>query len=57
MVVEDDVTMRQLVTNHLEENSIRAISASGREDVLGSPARHRPDLVVLSIFALDTGMV
>src|SRR3954469_1650864 len=49
MVVEDDVTMRQLVTNYLEENGIRTISASRREEVLGILARHGPDLVVLDL--------
>ena len=49
MVVEDDVTMRQLVTNYLEENGIRTISASRQEEVLGILARHGPDLVVLDL--------
>src|SRR3954452_10504697 len=49
MVVEDDVTMRQLVTNYLEENGIRTTSASRREEVLGSLARHGPDIVVLDL--------
>src|SRR3954470_19732487 len=48
MVVEDDVTMRQLIASYLEENGIRAILASGREQVLGN-VRHRPDLVVLDL--------
>lgn len=49
MVVEDDVTMRQLVTNYLEENGIRTTSASQREEVLGTLARHGPDIVVLDL--------
>lgn len=49
VVVEDDLTMRQLVTNYLEENGIRAISASRRDEVPGILARHKPDLVVLDL--------
>jgi two-component system OmpR family response regulator len=49
VVVEDDLTMRQLVTNYLEENGIRAISASRREEVTGILVRHKPDIVVLDL--------
>jgi DNA-binding response OmpR family regulator len=49
VVVEDDLTMRQLVANYLEENGIRAISASRGDEVPGILARHRPDLVVLDL--------
>ena len=31
LVVEDDSTMRHLVTNYLEEHDMRAVSASRRE--------------------------
>ncbi len=41
--------MRQLVTNYLEENSFRAISASRPEEALGVLARHKPDIVVLDL--------
>ena len=49
LVVEDDSTMRHLVTNYLEEHDIRAISTSRREDVAGLLARNQPDLVVLDL--------
>jgi DNA-binding response OmpR family regulator len=49
VVVEDDVTMRQLVTSYLEENDVRAISASRREEVLRILAQQKPDLVILDL--------
>jgi DNA-binding response OmpR family regulator len=49
LVVEDDMTMRHLVTNYLEEHDIRAISASGRGEAAGLLARGQPDLVVLDL--------
>jgi two-component system OmpR family response regulator len=49
LVVEDDTTMRDLVTNYLEDHDIRAISASRRDEVAGLLARSQPDLVVLDL--------
>lgn len=49
LVVEDDMTMRHLVTNYLEDHDIRTISASRREEVPGILARNQPDLVVLDL--------
>lgn len=49
LVVEDDMTMRHLVTNYLEEHDIRTISASRREEVPSILARDEPDLVVLDL--------
>src|SRR5215510_6261184 len=49
LVVEDDGTMRHLVTNYLEDHDIRALSASRRDEVIGSLTRSRPDLVVLDL--------
>jgi DNA-binding response OmpR family regulator len=49
LVVEDDSTMRHLVTNYLEDHDIRAISASRRDEVAGLLARSQPDLVVLDL--------
>jgi two-component system, OmpR family, response regulator len=49
LVVEDDGTMRHLVTNYLEDNDIRAVSASRRDEVIESLTRTRPDLVVLDL--------
>jgi two-component system, OmpR family, response regulator len=49
LVVEDDGTMRHLVTNYLEDNDIRAVSASRRDEVAGLLARSQPDLVILDL--------
>jgi two-component system, OmpR family, response regulator len=49
LVVEDDNTMRHLVTNYLQGHDIRAISASRREEVAELLARNKPDLVVLDL--------
>lgn len=49
LVVEDDLTMRHLVTNYLEDHDIRTISASRREEVPGILARDEPDLIVLDL--------
>ena len=37
IVVEDDITMRHLVMNYLEEHDIRAIAASRRDEVSALP--------------------
>src|SRR5579862_7438481 len=49
LVVEDDSTMRHLVTSYLEENDIRAISATKRDEVARLMAKCQPDLVVLDL--------
>jgi DNA-binding response OmpR family regulator len=49
LVVEDDSTMRHLVTTYLEEHDIRAISASRRSEVTAMLAHSHPDLVVLDL--------
>ncbi len=49
LVVEDDHTMRHLVMNYLGEHDIRAISASGRDEVAGLLAREEPNLVILDL--------
>ncbi|MGA7806839.1 response regulator [Bradyrhizobium sp.] len=49
LVIEDDNTMRHLVTNYLEEHDFRAIPASGRDEVAGLLARSAPDLVILDL--------
>src|SRR6516162_8006267 len=49
LVVEDDSTMRHLVTNYLEDHDIRAVSASRRDEVLMLLTRSRPDLVILDL--------
>src|SRR6202171_4048624 len=49
LVVEDDYTMRHLVMNYLREHDIRAISASGRDQVAGLLVREEPNLVILDL--------
>jgi two-component system, OmpR family, response regulator len=49
LVIEDDSTMRHLVTNYLQSHDIRAISTSSREEVAELLARNQPDLVVLDL--------
>jgi DNA-binding response OmpR family regulator len=49
LVVEDDRTMRQLVINYLEEHDIKAISASGREEVAALFSGNEPSLVILDL--------
>jgi len=49
VVVEDDITMRHLVMNYLEEHDIRTVAASRREEVSALFARGEPDLVILDL--------
>ena len=49
VVVEDDLTMRQLVTDYLTENGFHVISASRREQLRVILAQHKPDLVILDL--------
>jgi DNA-binding response OmpR family regulator len=49
LVVEDDRTMRHLVVNYLEEHDIRAISATGRDEVPGLIASEDPSVVILDL--------
>lgn len=49
LVVEDDLTMRHLVMNYLQDHNIRAISASGRNEVAALFARDEPNLVILDL--------
>src|ERR1700744_4048320 len=49
LVVEDDATMRQLVTNYLEHHGIRAISACRRKEVTEVLERGQLDVVVLDL--------
>jgi two-component system, OmpR family, response regulator len=49
LVVGDDRTMRHLVMNYLQEHNIRAISASGRDEVAALFARDEPSLVILDL--------
>jgi two-component system, OmpR family, response regulator len=49
LVVEDDGTMRHLVTNYLEDHDIRAVSASRRDEVASLLVRSPPDIVILDL--------
>src|SRR5215510_3561398 len=49
IVVEDDVTMRHLVMNYLEEHDIRAVAASRRDEVAALLLRGELDLVILDL--------
>ena len=49
LVVEDDGTMRHLVTNYLEDHGIRAMSAWRLDEVKTLLTRDQPDLVVLDL--------
>ena len=49
LVVEDDHVMLHLVMNYLGEHDIRAISASGRDEVASLLVREEPSLVILDL--------
>src|ERR1700759_849386 len=49
LVVEDDSTMRHLVTSYLEDHDILVISASRRDEVITLLTRYQPDLLVLDL--------
>jgi two-component system, OmpR family, response regulator len=49
LVVEDDHVMLHLVIDYLREHNIRAISASGRDEVAGLLVREEPNLVILDL--------
>src|SRR6266852_4422992 len=49
VVVEDDITMRHLVMNYLEEHDFCAVAASRRDEGSALMARGGPDLVILDL--------
>ena len=49
LVVEDDQTMRNLVVNYLREHDMRAVAASGQEEVSRLLASEPPSLVILDL--------
>jgi two-component system OmpR family response regulator len=49
LVVEHDPTMRHVVVNYLIEHNMRAVSASGRQEMVGHLAASEPDLVILGL--------
>src|SRR5262245_37999679 len=49
LLVEDDDAVRLMVTNYLEQNDLRVISASRPRDVAPLLARYQPDLILLDL--------
>lgn len=49
LVVDDDLDMRQMVVDYLEEQNIRAIPAASRQDMLRQLAGYEPSLVILDL--------
>jgi DNA-binding response OmpR family regulator len=49
LVVDDDPAMRHLVVNYLEDHNMRAISASGRQEMARLLAVGEPSLVILDL--------
>src|SRR6516165_8522314 len=48
-VVEDDPVMLRMVGDYLEQHNMRAVSASGRQEMVQHFAVHEPDLVILDL--------
>jgi two-component system OmpR family response regulator len=49
LVVDDDPTMRHMVVNYLDEHNMRAIPASGRQEMAHHFAGSKLDLVILDL--------
>jgi len=49
LLVDDDPAMQQMVVNYLEEHNMRAVSASGRQDMASQFAAAEPSLVILDL--------
>jgi two-component system OmpR family response regulator len=48
-IVEDDPVMLRMVGDYLEQHNMRAVSASGRQEMVHHFAANEPDLVVLDL--------
>ena len=48
-IVEDDPVMLRMVGDYLEQQNMRAVSASGRQEMVHHFAANEPDLVVLDL--------
>src|ERR1700731_1580693 len=48
-IVEDDPIMRGMVVDYLEQHNMRAVSASGRQELIHHFAASEPDLVILDL--------
>jgi two-component system, OmpR family, response regulator len=49
LLVDDDPAMQQMVVSYLEEHNMRAVSASGRQDMANQFAAAEPSLVILDL--------
>src|SRR4051812_8500875 len=49
LVVDDDPTSREMVVNYLDENNMRAVSASGRQEMARHFGESEPNLVILDL--------
>jgi DNA-binding response OmpR family regulator len=48
-IIEDDPIMRGMVVDYLEQHNMRAVSASGRQELIHHFAASEPDLVILDL--------
>ena len=48
-IIEDDPIMRGMVVDYLEQHNMRAVSASGRQELVHHFAASEPDLVILDL--------
>ena len=49
VVVDDDVMVRQTITNYLEEHNVRAASVSSRQDLSRHLKKAHPSLILLDL--------
>jgi hypothetical protein len=56
-IVEDDPIMKGMVSDFLERNNMRAVSASGRQELVHHFAASEPDLVILDPAAWPRGRI
>jgi DNA-binding response OmpR family regulator len=49
IIVEDDPIMKEMVGDFLERHNMRAVSASGRQELIHHFAASEPDLVILDL--------
>src|SRR5271154_2401235 len=49
LIIDDDPTMRQMITNYFTEHNMRAFSASGRQEMTSQFAAGEPNLVILDL--------
>ena len=57
LVVDDDPAMRHMIVDYLEDHDIRAVSATGGQDMAREIAGSEPDLVLLDLrLGLEDGL-